>query len=238
MYVEPPEGGCVVSGTDGNGDPIYNCGVTISDDVTAYETGGELEDDDPCWGGFNLDPTCYTSPQGQTVYGSPAQRTMPVSNAIMSMELKAAMALAQKMLTDEPNCAGLFGLTGAVGNTSPAALTGLALIANSFSFGAIGPTSSSTTTSATTTGVGSLYIPLAGGGTIEASANVSIVLNNISNNASFVMGNTYDEAVTILHELGHAYWDLFGPGTSAIVPDHSSTPTSQTNTNLVTKNCK
>ena len=51
--------------------------------------------------------------------------------------------------------------------------------------------------------------------------NTSVVIrvNNTSNSASFVNGDVNDWATTILHELGHAYWDLYGAGTSKITPD-------------------
>jgi hypothetical protein len=99
-------------------------------------------------------------------------------------------------------------------------------------------------TSATTTGTGSTFIP-AGAGEIQVNTSVTIKLNNTTNGASFVTpNNVYNWAITILHELGHAYWDLYGPGTSLIQSDNVATNTnaqnlqlSQANTALVQQDC-
>ena len=68
------------------------------------------------------------------------------------------------------------------------------------------------------------------------NSGVQITVNNIA--GSFVTGNPSNWTVTVLHELGHAYWDLYGPGTSAIQPDANSVSVSQANTALVQKTCK
>src|SRR5208282_4618095 len=136
-----------------------------------------------------------------------------------------------------------FGLTNSqLGNSSPGALTVLSEISNSYQFGNINPTLPGTVTSAITVGVGTQTISIGNGATMQVNTGVTILVNNIAQGASFVSGSTYDQAVTILHELGHAYWDMFGPGTSAIQPDGSGTPqqnlaASQANTALITKDC-
>jgi len=159
-----------------------------------------------------------------------------VSDAVMSMELKGALADAQKMLA-QTDCASLFGLPGPAG-ISPDPSVVLEMIANFFTYGAISPSAPGTVTSATTVGQGSAIIDIGNSATMTVSASVVITLNNTSNGASFVSGSGYDQAVTLLHELGHAYWDLFGPGTSQIAPDGDSATASQNNTNLVKANCK
>ena len=80
---------------------------------------------------------------------------------------------------------------------------------------------------------------------MQVSTGVVIKLNNLSSQATFVSGTAYDQAVTVLHELGHAYWDLYGIGTSAITPDYDPTKTaaenlaaSEDNTNRVVQKCK
>jgi len=69
---------------------------------------------------------------------------------------------------------------------------------------------------------------------------VQITINNVA--GSFVNQSADAWAVTILHELGHAYWDLYGQGTSSIVPDDSSVPNnvkvSGDNSALIEKKCK
>ncbi|PWU04125.1 MAG: hypothetical protein C5B51_17450 [Terriglobia bacterium] len=70
------------------------------------------------------------------------------------------------------------------------------------------------------------------------SSSVVIRVNNTSQGASFVSGTAYDWAVTILHELGHAYWDLYGEGASKITPDGKDAAVSQTNSDLIRSKCK
>jgi hypothetical protein len=49
-----------------------------------------------------------------------------------------------------------------------------------------------------------------------------ITINDIA--GSFVTGSLQDWAVTILHELGHAMNDIFGPNTSQIQDDGTNVP--------------
>ena len=77
------------------------------------------------------------------------------------------------------------------------------------------------------------------------AASVTITVNNITPGAAFVSGSANDWATLIMHELGHAYWDLYGPGTSKITPDGPNAPpgvngveASEANTALVKDKCK
>jgi hypothetical protein len=151
----------------------------------------------------------------------------------MDMELDAAVVLAIKML-EEPSCAGLFGMMGDRGQVPPDPATVLTqlLTSNDFSYKPLG-SSDNTVTSAQTTGVGSTQW-----NGITVFSSVSIVLNNQTSGASFVSGTPYEQAITVLHELGHAYWDLYGGGTSLIMPDSGNTAASMMNTNLLQKDCK
>jgi hypothetical protein len=58
---------------------------------------------------------------------------------------------------------------------------------------------------------------------------------------SFVTGTTVDQAVTLLHELGHAMNIIFGAGTSGIQPDSGTTASgiqaSVANTTAVITDC-
>ena len=174
----------------------------------------------------------WTAMNYNDVHGIP----VPISANVMKAEWYNAVILAAKMLSTEPDCAGLFGLTGPAGNMSPEALAVLAQISNSYSFGTI-PSAPNTVTSATTTGIGTAFMPV-NGATMQVSTSVAIKLNNLSSQATFVSGTTYDQAVTVLHELGHAYWDLYGIGTSAITDDAENLAASEANTNLVVQKCK
>lgn len=69
------------------------------------------------------------------------------------------------------------------------------------------------------------------------SASVLITLNNTTGGTAFVSGNQNDWAITLLHELGHVYTDLYGAGTSQIVPDGESGQQSIDNTKLVEQDC-
>jgi RHS repeat-associated protein len=170
-----------------------------------------------------------------------------VSDKTMERRWKAAVARAIKALQNNPLCDSLFGLTGPNGNSSPDPVTLLNQIVNS-GWVEFGPIASQTTgnvttvTSATTTGQGTNNLPIGNGASMMVSAGVQILINDIA--GSFVTGSPADQAVTVLHELGHAYWDMYGPGTTLIQPDGRSAPpgvngvkASEANTALVKKDC-
>jgi hypothetical protein len=92
-------------------------------------------------------------------------------------------------------------------------------------------------TSATTKGFGSNTVSAGNGATMMVSASVLITLNNTTGGTAFVSGNQNDWAITLLHELGHVYTDLYGAGTSQIVPDGESGQQSIDNTKLVEQDC-
>jgi hypothetical protein len=142
-------------------------------------------------------------------------------------ELMKGLKRAGDILNSNADCAGLFG-----GGPYPSATTLLAQIDNSFQFGPL-TSKDGTVTSATTTGYGQV-----GYGAITLNTSVTIMLNNTSPGASFVSGNVDDWAVTILHELGHAVYDLYGSYASKITPDGNDTKLSEANTNLIKEKCK
>jgi hypothetical protein len=150
------------------------------------------------------------------------------------------MNAAMTML-NEPKCAALFALPNLIGH-SPSPDTGIVLQSlydsNSFTYGPIA-SAQGNVTSATTQGVGTTVVPMGNDGTqVNVNTSVVITLNNTSAGASFVSGSTYDQAITLLHELGHAYWDLYGAGTSRILPDGSDPRLSQANTNRIDRVCR
>ncbi|MGO4880477.1 MAG: RHS repeat-associated core domain-containing protein [Bryobacteraceae bacterium] len=200
-----------------------------------YDAGG----DTPVW--FGPSPWefgCGESVDSASGAGGGGHRG-PLSNAVMLAEWYNGLQVADKALSN-PNCAGLFGLTGLVGNPSPDALTVLSQISNSYKFDSIAdqsnPNGTVTVTSAITAGVGSQTLPLPQGATITVSQSVQITVNNT--NGDFVTGGPNAWAATILHELGHAYWDLYGIGTSKIIPDGTNPARSQKNQALIEKDCK
>jgi uncharacterized protein YqfA (UPF0365 family) len=77
-------------------------------------------------------------------------------------------------------------------------------------------------------------------GTSQLKATgVSITINDLQ--GSFVNGTPIDQAVTVLHGLGHAFVDLWGIGASAIKPDGKTVPdhvqVSMDNTALIKEKC-
>ncbi len=75
-------------------------------------------------------------------------------------------------------------------------------------------------------------------GIVQKENSFTILLNNPSPGVSFVSGNVNDWATTILHELGHAVYDLYGSYASKITPDGNDTALSEANTRLVKEKCK
>ena len=109
------------------------------------------------------------------------------------------------------------------------------------SFGAITP-EPGTVTSATTVVASSAPVDIGNGAQQLPAQTVNITLNTLAGN--FVSGSLYDEGVTLLHEIGHTIYDLFGPlGTRQlgsqypIQPDAHNVKASEANTNAVEKHC-
>lgn len=161
----------------------------------------------------------------------PPDPSPSVSDQEMKLRLSRGLKRAGDALSN-PDCAGLFG-----GGPYPDPIKVLSQLSNSFTFGPIedktNPDGTKTITSATTTGSGSVMY-----GYIPVNTSVTINLNNTSAGASFVSGNVNDWAITILHELGHAFYDLYGSAASKITPDGDSTAKSEANTALVKEKCK
>ena len=164
----------------------------------------------------------------------------------MRAEWYQGLTLAIKALMNNQKCSSLFGLTGQFGNTSPSPQAVLSMISNSYNFASIpnqpGPNGTTTVTSATTLGFGSNTISIGNAATMIVNAGVQITVNNLA--GAFVSQGPIAWAVVILHELGHAYWDLYGSGTSAITPDGANAPpgvngvkASEANTSTVQENC-
>ena len=157
----------------------------------------------------------------------PDPTPVPKTDAEMRDELLKGLKRAGDILNSNADCAGLFG-----GGPYPSATTLLAQIDNSFTFGSI-DSKDGTVTSATTTGNGQVMY-----GAIPLNTSVTIKLNNRSPGASFVSGDVNDWAATILHELGHAVYDLYGAYASKITPDGEDTALSEANTKLIKEKCK
>ena len=149
-------------------------------------------------------------------------------------QLDSALQLALGALYSNQKCAKLFG-TGVRGNVmyTPSdilnALYELTQVFGSISFGPVGQTR----------------------GTVSGGTTLPGVLNTGSakyNTADITLDPTVwqtdtpqQRAVLLLHELGHAMNDIFGPNTSQIRPDTNATKVgianSQWNTRLITITC-
>jgi hypothetical protein len=72
-----------------------------------------------------------------------------------------------------------------------------------------------------------------------SETDVTIKINSAQ--GSFVTGSTFDQAVTVLHELGHAMNDLLPNSSSLNRPDEGNTPAGQSqskaNTQTILDKC-
>ena len=111
-----------------------------------------------------------------------------------------------------------------------------------FSVGPIRNDNLNTVISATTTPVLFNPVSIRNGATQLQTSVVEIEINDLQ--GSFVNGSAADQEVTIVHELGHAIYDLYGPlGTNVlgnsygIQPDGGNVSQSEANTDGVKKAC-
>ena len=164
-------------------------------------------------------------------YAATAKQQM----AQAQQELPKAVGMAEWALSN-PDCANLFGTGKTAGGGTVSAAEVLFDLFNGIAYGSISvgapPSPTGTIVSATTSPV----VVQSGNGPAQQTAE--IVINGYA--GSFVSGDWEAQAVTILHELGHAMNDIFGPGTSIIQTDSTSTNgvnTSMSNTALVDNAC-
>jgi len=159
-----------------------------------------------------------------------------VKHAQAMAKLLKAETLAEIILKNDQDCANLFGQGTTVNGAMIDAAQVLQNLYAGKSYGSItvGDIASKpgTVTSATTTP----GIIQTGGSTQNAAY---IVINDLA--GSYVTGTFESQVVTLLHELGHAVNDIFGPGTSLIQPDGQSVKNgvqiSMDNTALVDNVC-
>jgi RHS repeat-associated protein len=93
-------------------------------------------------------------------------------------------------------------------------------------------------TSATTTALFSA-VSIGQGATQLQVTGALVAINDLA--GTFIHGSDQDRAVTILHELGHVFYDLLGLGGSQILPDGNGIPDnvnqSMRNTSLIEQDC-
>ena len=225
------------------GDPINRQDPSGLDDCGS-EDGTPCPEPIPFPGGCILYPdgtyVCPPGPgAGEKQRGPTTGNNRPgrIPDSVMEAEKNKAIQKAIDILKNNKDCAADFGLTGPNGNSSPDPITVLLQISNSITYNYV-YSPPGTVTSARTDGLGpltSIPLPNPPDTFIQVYSFVDIVLNDTA--GSFVTGTANDQVVTILHELGHAYWDLFGQGTSAILPDGTSTTQSEANTAKIKKDC-
>jgi hypothetical protein len=90
-------------------------------------------------------------------------------------------------------------------------------------------------TSATTTVTGYTAVPIGAGATQLQPSTVQITINDIY--GYFATGDVTNSAITLLHELGHAYYDLPALGGSPILPDNGNLKQSRANQQTIAKDC-
>ena len=166
------------------------------------------------------------------------QRAEQKAAAKFVKELQAASKAAIKALQDakKPDCARLFGLTP--GSPAPAPLLNSLLSSDP----AVGilivddiASPPGQVTSATTSAFDPINVPIGNGATQRRYRFVEVTLNDLA--GTFVSGSTQDQAITLLHELGHVYSYLFGPESTKITDDYGKLTASQNNTALVKSDC-
>jgi RHS repeat-associated protein len=161
--------------------------------------------------------------------------------------INTAVEAAINALLTDPNCAGLFSLD----SDAPAPSALLAQIADgedpqayiTTEFIGPDPQSPNTITNAEVTPTG--YSLQNGQVTFTGIANNAVIVFNDFPNAPFNTGTVTQNAITLLHELGHVYSLLYGPGSTLIIDDSvqatggaaQALAASTFNTNLVTTNC-
>lgn len=152
----------------------------------------------------------------------------------MQRLLNDAIQEAISLLSEDPNCAAVFTspTTGASAINPATLLSDLqGGEAGPGPYGSIGFGPLRTTpgilpgtvsyTNATTTPVPQ-YGMVNGQNTV-VGMQVFITINT-DPNSPYNKGTAYDRAVTLLHELGHAYNILFGTGSSHIIDDQGDSP--------------
>ena len=143
----------------------------------------------------------------------------PLSKDSEQTMLKKAVDLANKALSNK-NCAGLFNQNGK--GPAPAALLASLIdggIYGSISYGRISAVATSATTALKPGTIG-----------------VTITINDNANGLWGFEG-PLGNAGTLLHELGHAYVDLWGADASAIQPDANSVTKSIANDETIYADC-
>jgi hypothetical protein len=140
---------------------------------------------------------------------------------------------------NDPNCAGLF-------NTSGKGLNPEKLLRDlyngseygSISFADLGPArrtpAGQSWTNATTTGI-STYITVNGRQVHAGFSGVNILIHN-NQSAPWYRGSVTDSAITLLHELGHAFMRINGAGGSFIEDDYEPGASAK-NTQIIRENC-
>jgi len=150
----------------------------------------------------------------------------------VTWELKQAVQLAVQILNNNPLCDSVIGTGIGAGGTvySPSAV--LQDIYGQTAFGLFNVTAIQNGNNATESSI-----------TFNGTPGIEIDINDLpgssfnptANNVIFGT-SAITQAVTVLHELGHAMYDLFGVGQIA-TPDGGNVPLSNANTQLIQKNC-
>ena len=218
-----------------NDDGVYiACGgtPTFYSDSSDSADGGKDDDGDQGGNDYWDDPWDTGGITDQVQTKGTRGRNKSVSKVLRS--LPAAIALAMQALQNA-DCASLMGT--APGSPSPSTVLGeLQTGTSGLGYFAINNIDSSpgTVVSATTQASGYSTVPIDGGFQSQATS-VTITINDLA--GYFVGNNLVDQAATIIHELGHAFYDLPSLGGSLILPDAGNVSQSEANQALVMQTC-
>jgi RHS repeat-associated protein len=199
------------------GDPRGMC--SPDDDPPCFSTTGTGEGDD----GGDDDVAMPQIGRGASPSSQAAQWLALVQKRLVTATNRALQALKS------PKCAKLFGIA------DPSSLLS-DLIQNYTTIGPI-KTSPNAPPGAVISATTTPRVTVTPNGTFEGA---DIKINDVA--GAFVTGTLTDQAVTLLHELGHAVNDTYGSDTSQIVNDGTylgaaGIKASQDNTALVLQNC-
>lgn len=220
-----------------------NCWMVFTTEADEMEDS-EFEDDPgtPCYGTDPDDPACaeFLSSMGlvSNFYqapGAPGNNTQG-STPSLQAQLQTAMSLALNALGN-PKCAKLLG-TGLSQGVAITASQVLSLLYSdnpmygSISFAPRASQPGSITSAVTMDGINFNGV---------TTSNTADIVISTSPRSVWMTGNPQQQAILLLHELGHAMNDIFGPKTSGIINDGSNNKAgimnSMFNTNQITQNC-
>ena len=164
-------------------------------------------------------------------------------SAAIQWKIDNALELVLTALESNPDCASLFdlsvGVTDIVENMTHGQTGSIRITTDDLG----GPNSSGATDSAVTYGI-PMHQDINGVSTYVGMSGADIIINinqtapiNAGYGNRLGLNDPTNLAVTILHELGHAVWDVYGQASSDIIPDIDDLELSAKNSKMIAERC-